>query len=804
MDNKNSESMQLTPLLGMPSRHTAWARANTAFRNKDYTSALSLYQQAMSTVDEVLKERIRFNLLLTYRRLGIVTPPMTQYLEKPEGLDDYHFNMICQGGFFDLAWYLAQYKVKHQITGNPLGHYLAHGVSLSINPSPYFDTSHYIHTHKDVAETNIHPFIHYVTQGHKEGRTTSPVLVDLGLDVYQMEEPRYVPRLSLDAEPVEKAVRAIAFYLPQFHQIPENDTWWGKGFTEWTNVKPAKPQFDGHYQPHVPDNEVGYYDLTDTTVMRKQIELAKQYGIEGFCFYTYWFSGHRLLETPVDNYLADTTLDLPFCICWANENWSRRWDGLEQDLLMEQVYSPEDDVAFISHMSKYLRDNRYIHTDGKPLLIVYRPNLFPSMKATAERWRDWCRNDGIGEIFIAYVQSFEKLDPAYYGLDAAIEFPPNNSAPPEITKQVPSLSSQFSGNIYDWRIFLKRSENYETSTYPLFRGVCPSWDNTARKKERGTIFVNSSPKLFERWLVSTFEEATVCAEEKDQRFVFINAWNEWAEGAHLEPDRLYGFAWLQAVRNAHQIALAVAKVRVAVAIHCFYPEILEEIMARVSWMRRETTVFYITTTAENEDIVRNTISKYQFKFYITTCANHGRDVLPFLKTLPKILNDGSDIVLKVHTKKSPHRQDGDQWRKDLYDVLLSKSFITETKLALIKGDRIGLSAPSDHVVPMSFYWGSNELNVNNLCERVSCDLSKIEKAEFVAGTMFAASSDMLKSLLSLKLQDSDFEPELGQVDGTMAHAVERMIGVLCYSYGYKFLKYGKNKSESFKYAVAST
>lgn len=547
-----------------------WVRANVAFRKKDYSSAVGLYEQALDSADEALKARIRFNLDLARRRLGMSASSNALELEKPDDLDQYYFDLIKQGGFFDPAWYLAKYKDQHHITGNPLAHYLANGVVLSTNPSPHFDTAYYVKTHQDVAASGMHPFLHYVCQGHKEDRPAKPAALDGSLDQYPVEAPQYVPRLAADAPSFESAARVIAFYLPQFHPISENDAWWGKGFTEWTNVKPAKAQFEGHYQPHIPDDFLGYYDLRDTTVMRKQIELAKQYGIEGFCFYTYWFTGHRLLETPVDNYLADASLDLPFCICWANENWSRRWDGLDHDLLMEQHYSPEDDLAFIAHMSKYLRDPRYIRVEGKPLLVVYRPNLFPSMKETAERWRDWCRKDGLGEVYIAYVQSFEKRDPADYGLDAAIEFPPNNSAPPDITEKAPSLSSAYSGKVYDWRIFLKRTENYEAPTYPLFRGACPSWDNTARKKERGTIFAHSSPNLFERWLVSTLDETRHRSPTLDQRLVFINAWNEWAEGAHLEPDQRYGYAWLQAVRNAHQAALK-KRPRIVVVSHDAHP-----------------------------------------------------------------------------------------------------------------------------------------------------------------------------------------------------------------------------------------
>lgn len=352
----------------------------------------------------------------------------------------------------------------------------------------------------------------------------------------------------------EKPLRAppaklVCFYLPQFHAIPENDAWWGQGFTEWTNVQPAQAQFAGHYQPHIP-GELGYYNLLDSETQRRQIELAKLYGIGGFCFYFYWFGGKRLLEQPLTNYLADRSLDLPFCLCWANENWSRRWDGLESEILIAQQHSVEDDLAFIEHVANYMRDPRYLRIEGKPLLLVYRPGLLPSAQKTALRWRHWCKTHGIGEIFLAYTQSFENCDPAQYGFDAAIEFPPNNSAPPNVTGSVTPLRDDFACTVYDWRVLVERSEHYVQHAYTLFRSVCPSWDNTARRKNRGTIFVNSTPALYQRWLQNAIRDTAHRQTQADKRLIFINAWNEWAEGAHLEPDARHGYAWLQATRNA--------------------------------------------------------------------------------------------------------------------------------------------------------------------------------------------------------------------------------------------------------------
>ncbi|MDD2774367.1 MAG: glycoside hydrolase family 99-like domain-containing protein [Gallionella sp.] len=358
----------------------------------------------------------------------------------------------------------------------------------------------------------------------------------------------YVPLLQA-LPPKNIPIRLIAFYLPQFHAIAENNAWWGEGFTEWTNVKPAQPQFEGHYQPHQP-GELGYYNLLDSTTQHRQIELAKLYGVGGFCFYTYWFGGKLLLEKPIENYLADPSLDLPFCLCWANENWSRRWDGLDSEILIGQKHSPEDDLAFIQHIAQYLKDERYIRIDGKPLLLVYRPSLLPSVKATAKRWREWCLKNGIGEIYLAYTQSFETADPKNYGFDAAIEFPPNNSAPPNITDTVKPLSDRFGGTVYNWQIFVERSRNYQRPDYKLFRSVCPSWDNTARRKNKGTVFLNSTPKGYQEWLENAVAETCDRTNNLDERLIFVNAWNEWAEGAHLEPDQRNGYAYLEATRRA--------------------------------------------------------------------------------------------------------------------------------------------------------------------------------------------------------------------------------------------------------------
>jgi lipopolysaccharide biosynthesis protein len=346
-----------------------------------------------------------------------------------------------------------------------------------------------------------------------------------------------------------KAARLIAFYLPQYHPIPENDAWWGRGFTEWTNVVQARPQFDGHPQPQLPA-DLGFYDLRLEATRAAQAALARAYGIDAFCYYYYWFGGKRLLEQPLEAMLAGQAPDLPFCLCWANENWTRRWNGAEQDVLMAQRHSPEDDRAVMADLARYFADSRYLRIDGRPLLLLYRCDILPDPAATVRRWREVCATLDVGDPYLCAVQSFGIEDPTRWGFDAAVMFPPHGLVAAEVARQQTGLSPGFRGRIFSYPDAM-RAALAKSARYPRFPGVMPAWDNTARKREAGHVYIGSHPLRYRAWLAEAIRTA-----EADPLLpvplVFINAWNEWGEGCHLEPDLRDGHAWLQATRAARE------------------------------------------------------------------------------------------------------------------------------------------------------------------------------------------------------------------------------------------------------------
>lgn len=349
--------------------------------------------------------------------------------------------------------------------------------------------------------------------------------------------------------------RVIAFYLPQYHPISENDQWWGKGFTEWTNVAKAKPLFRGHYQPHIPA-DLGFYDLRLPETRQAQADLAREYDVHGFCYYHYWFQGKRLLEQPFNEVMALGKPDFPFCLCWANENWTRVWDGGSKDIIMEQNYSEEDDRHHIRWLVNAFQDKRYIRIDGKPLFLVYKASNLPDPLRTTSIWREEAKKMGIEDLFLCRVESYphQRNNPHKLGFDAAVEFQPDwyllygKGRLWHLRKQLNVNRAYKENNIFDYAKTVKDMLNRDTPEYKTFPCVTPSWDNSARRKSFATIFKNSTPDIYENWLKTVIENLS--PSSNDENLVFINAWNEWAEGNHLEPCHKWGRAYLEATKRA--------------------------------------------------------------------------------------------------------------------------------------------------------------------------------------------------------------------------------------------------------------
>lgn len=342
-----------------------------------------------------------------------------------------------------------------------------------------------------------------------------------------------------------EGVRTIAFYLPQFHTIPENDLWWGDGFTEWTNVRRAVPAFRGHNHPKRPA-ELGEYDLRELAVLSKQAHLAQANGIDAFCFYYYWFAGKRLLEAPLEQYLEDGP-NFPFCLSWANENWSRRWDGKERQLLISQDYSRDTPLKVFSDLARYFSDPRYLRANGRLVLVVHRADHLPRPREFVQIWRDEAERVGLGALYLIAAETRPNLDPRTIGFDAVAEFPPVGSNTMASAHLVPprGLKPSFRGRLMSYP---RTAQKYMRRPTPAFRrhpGVMPSWDNTARRGDNATIYLDSSPKVYAEWLHSARLREL---DQTSDGLVFVNAWNEWAEGAYLEPDMVHGMAYLHATR----------------------------------------------------------------------------------------------------------------------------------------------------------------------------------------------------------------------------------------------------------------
>ncbi|MGE4482618.1 glycoside hydrolase family 99-like domain-containing protein [Acidocella sp.] len=493
------------------------------------------------------------------------------------------------GPYFQVGWYRATYGLATDAAC--LRHYLNRRHSGQVNPVPMFDAAWYLDQNSDVAEGGADPFEHFLTFGATEERAPSPdfdikfylgryrkylhgqnpllhYLANIDSGLFQPMRPEQeglipaaVRRSTRPASFFEefhpapaharRKAMLLAYYLPQFHHVAENDAWWGKGFTDWTNLGRAMPRFVGHVQPRVP-RDLGYYSLDDPATLRRQVDMAKAAGLGGFVFYYYWFNRHRLLEKPLEQFLADRSLDTSFCVMWANENWTRRWDGLEREVLIAQEYLEEDDEALVASFARLFADPRYIRIEGRPLLMIYRASLIPNAMRRQRKWRELFERDHGERPLIVMAQSMgEDHDPTPYGLDGAVEFPPHklSQVTPRLNETLDLLDPDFTATVHDYAALAETSLNLPAPAYPLIKTIVPGWDNDPRREGKGLVLHGATPAKYQSWLEGLIRYSADHPFH-GQKIICVNAWNEWAEGAFLEPDIHAGAAFLNATARA--------------------------------------------------------------------------------------------------------------------------------------------------------------------------------------------------------------------------------------------------------------
>ncbi|MEX6509128.1 glycoside hydrolase family 99-like domain-containing protein [Jiella sp. M17.18] len=800
-----------------------------------------------------------------YRRIGKSTFRAPRFDEKwylseysdvaEAGIDPReHYRLYgrdeCRQPAFSAEWYKSRYSDVRNSKIDPLVHYRMHGRREGRYPNfsyqfyfreyrdvvdagfdlpkhyldqgwgenrfPAFHHNWYIHEYSDVRDSGFSPYEHYVRIGRQQGRTPGPgknsrIYLTPLANFSQAYSSDYSHKIGAARQPSYDGVKPIAFYLPQFHRSPENDSWWGVGFTEWTNTKKAKPRYHGHYQPRVPHNDIGYYDLADAKEIERQSELAKEYGIYGFCFYHYWFSGKRLLERPLDALIANPDIDTRFCLCWANENWTRTWDGQEADILMSQDYKLGDDLKFIKDAEPYLLDRRYIRIDGAPVLLVYKPHIIPNYKRWVEVWKSYWRAEH-GERLEVWAVRTDPTDHAMRRMagifDAGVEFPPHvvpNSAhgvPYLLDRGLLGINDEC--HLFDYQGLVKDvvsgGDRSELPVMPYYRGITLGWDNSARRSEGWSAWYGFSLQAYEEWL--TFLKADACKRlPKERRFLFINAWNEWGEGTYLEPDQMFGYAALEATRRVllnrdKYIPTVINKVeprsdkavpRCVVHWHVFFDDLIDEIVCNIELVSSPYDLIITTDTEEKAHLIKTRLGSVSFrgKLTVIVCPNVGRDAAPMLVAAAKEILK-YDLVAHFHTKKSTTVDWGDGWRKYLIKNLFSDDLTLEGIIRKFRDEpKLGVVFPPPYPLISSVVdWGGMKDVVQSIINGCGYEAHLPSIPSFPVGNMFWARVDAIRPLLERVWTWDDFDAEEGQVEFTVAHAVERCWAYVAAARGY--------------------
>ena len=522
-------------------------------------SAVKLVRNLVGRVRDIAVDDVRDAVVYINEAASLQAAPSAGQTPLPAyAVTDADRALVQGSGLFDPIWYRLHYPQSADSGLDPLTHFLSIGGQAGMAPGPEFSSAKYNKAYGDHLTSGLNPLVHYLRHGRQAGLVSA---VAFGERPSRLASA--TPELVCDAPAGETLAkgdlaRAFAFYLPQFHPIEENDFGHRPGFTEWNNVVNAKPLYKGHYQPRIP-GELGFYDLRATEIMREQLRLALEAGLEGFCFYYYYFSGKKLLYKPIENYIK-SDLKAPFFFLWANENWSRRWDGGDHEVIIAQQHSPEDDLIFIRDLVPTFQDERYVKIDGKPILMIYKTHLFPDIRATVERWRNEITAHGFPDLYLVLVDDWSQ-DPPHprdLGFDASYEIP-SNLVPNEVMFDAADelgLADNFTGRIVDYRKFAQYHVSRPAPVYKRFRTVMLPWDNTPRYAGRAMVHVNTAGEDYRMWLSHALLD-TAARFAPDERIVFVHSWNEWCEGTYLEPDGKYGRRYLDETRGAFDDVRAV-------------------------------------------------------------------------------------------------------------------------------------------------------------------------------------------------------------------------------------------------------
>jgi glycosyltransferase involved in cell wall biosynthesis len=637
--------------------------------------------------------------------------------------------IIKESGLFDPVWYVNTYQDVGTSGMDPLEHYVEYGAQERRNPSAHFDAEAYLSQHPHVSNAGANPLLHYVMHGRDERRAIYAV----GKRDYEFMPPVRKPG------PFSRVARCFAFY-----------------FTEKAQLAGDRVYFLGNM--HLAERE-----------------LAKQYGLEGFCYYTDGLTGAE----PQNELLSCVILakdQFPFCVCWTGAREGERWTS---DLSPSS--RPGEKPFFLSFSEQvvpFLQHPNYLRIDGRAVLLVHRAALLQNIAEMAEQWRNCARKRGLGELLLVSTQDAD-TDPVPSGFDASVTQAPDANGRLVLGDTDRSLDHSF-----DYRELVKRSYHSTRTGYASFTTVWAGPEGDGGSSPGPVALSHASPAAFQEFLENTFS-ATCKPRSMSAPIVFLSAWNGSPDGATLRPSSRYGHAYLNATAKAMQtVGKPDRAQKLAVIAHVYYEDIWAEIAKR---LRRWKAPFhlYASVPRERAERIGNLICSDYPQARVTSLPNRGRDIAPFLHQAQHAIADGAELICKIHTKKSSHRADGDEWRRDLYEKLLGNESYPEKIIeAFARNSALGIVAPEGHLIPATFYWGANADRVHNLLQQLGYP-GNPDPMMFAAGTMFWIRSQALAPIFRLAIRNEDFEEELRQVDGTLAHAMERIFPIAAKMGGYR-------------------